>query len=92
MKKYILALSVLAVGLVACSDEWDNHYEVKKQSNGTLWENIAAQTDLTQFSRLLDATGFRTSLNGSQVFTVFAPTDDVFSATECDSLIQLYNE
>ena len=92
MKKYILALSVLAVGLVACSDEWDNHYEVKEQNNGTLWDNIAAQTDLTHFSKLLDATGFRTSLSGSQVFTVFAPTDDVFSATECDSLIELYNE
>lgn len=92
MNKYILALTALTVGLTACSDEWDDHYQVAERTEGTLWENISAQSDLTHFAKVLDATGFSRTLSSSQVFTVFAPTDDAFSLQECDSLIASYNE
>lgn len=92
MNKYILGLSVLAVGLASCSDEWDNHYKAVEQGEGSLWEVISAQSDLTNFAKLLKATDFDRSLNSAQVFTVFAPNNTAFTAQECDSLIEVYNQ
>ena len=92
MNKYILGLSVLAVGLCSCSDEWDNHYKAVEQGDGNLWEAISAQPDLSNFAKLLKATEFDRSLSSSQVFTVFAPDNDALSLQECDSLIDAYNQ
>ena len=91
MNKYLLGLSVLALGLCACSDEWDDHYKVMQQGDGNLWKVISSQSDLSNFAKLLQATNFDRSLSSSQVFTVFAPSNDVFGQTECDSLINEYN-
>jgi len=71
----------------ACSDEWNEHYDPAVTNNGTLWEAISNQNNLSNFTRVVKACGYDLTLNGTQVFTIFAPTDDVFSSEEADALI-----
>lgn len=78
----------------ACSDEWNDHYDrydASMVNNGTLWQAISSQSNLSNFTRVVKACGYDAILNGSQTFSVFAPTDDTFSSTEADSLINVYN-
>lgn len=89
---WLLTLPLVGVGIGACSDEWDSHYEAVSTGNATLWETINAQGDMKNFARLLQETGFSTTLNGSQTFTIFAPTDAVFTETECQTLIDSYKK
>lgn len=79
----------------ACSDEWNDHYDKYDSSvanSGTLWEAISSQSKLSNFTRVVKACGYDAILNGSQTFSVFAPTDDQFTSTQADSLIQVFNE
>ncbi|MCR5132095.1 MAG: fasciclin domain-containing protein [Prevotella sp.] len=76
----------------SCSDEWNEHYEESSSTAGTLWEAIQSQGNLSNFSRVVKACGYDAVLNGSQNFSVFAPTDDVFSSAEADSLIAAFQE
>lgn len=78
----------------ACSDEWNDHYEGNDTSiakSGTLWGAISSQSNLSNFTRVVKACGYDAVLNGSQTFTVFAPTDDQFQAGQADSLIEVFN-
>ncbi len=75
----------------SCTDDWDDHYEVKSLGSGTLWQAISGNEQLSNFTAVLEATGYKSALDGSQVFTVFAPTNDKFSEAERDALIQQYN-
>ena len=45
---------------------------------GKLYTQIAAESDLTQFTTCLELTGYDTIIDISGSFTVFAPTDDAF--------------
>lgn len=93
MKAAGLMLSALAIG--ACSDTWDDHYDGANGvpgSNVSLWETIASNSELTNFARVIDSCGYRASLNGNQVFTVFAPTNAGFSAQQADSVIALFQQ
>lgn len=76
----------------SCTDEWDEHYESTSLGSGSLWQAISNDEQLTNFKSVLEATGYDTALNGSQVFTVFAPTNDNFSEAERDAIIQQYKE
>lgn len=79
----------------ACSDEWNDHYEkfdTSVANSGTLWEAISSQGNLSNFSRVVQACGYDAVLNGSQTFSVFAPTNDQFTSTQADSLINVFNE
>lgn len=78
----------------ACSDEWNDHYNGNDTSiakSGTLWGAISSQGNLSNFTRVVKACGYDAVLNGSQTFTVFAPTDDQFQAGQADSLIEVFN-
>lgn len=78
----------------ACSDEWNDHYNGNDTSiakSGTLWGAISSQGNLSNFTRVVKACGYDAVLNGSQTFTVFAPTDDQFKAGQADSLIEVFN-
>jgi len=79
---------------VACSDSWDDHYDntTTVAEDGTIWEAIKNNTALSNFASVLEACGFDKALNSSQVFTVFAPTNDQFSAAEAAALIQAYKD
>ena len=98
MKKYILynkviGLAVAALTLAACSDTWDDHYDKKGEgtNDATLWQAITQNANLSNFAKVVQGCGFDKSLNSSQVFTVFAPTNDQFSSQEADELIAGYN-
>ena len=85
-------ITAAPAAFTSCSDKWDDHYEAAAMEGGTLWQAISApQSNMTQFARVLQACGYDQVLNGSQTYTVFAPTDDTFTASEADDLIALYN-
>ncbi len=78
---------------VSCSDTWDEHYESLSGGvhEGSLWQAIEQNPDLSNFASVVRATGYDKSLGSSQVFTVFAPTNASFSKEEADVLIKQYN-
>lgn len=92
-----MGLAMAALAFAACSDEWDDHYKnnasgaVGETASTTQWQTISNAGNLTNFARVLQATGYDKVLNGAQVFTVFAPTDDNFTADEADAWIAKYN-
>ena len=90
----VLGLALAALTFTACSDTWDEHYEGVADGTleGSLWQAIEKDGNLSNFASVLKATGFDKSLASSQVFTVFAPTNANFSAEEAAALIAAYNE
>ena len=83
----------LAVSFTSCSETWDDHYDKAsvEVQEGSLWQAMQQNANLSNFTSLLQAVGYDKSLGGSQVFTVFAPTNDCFSKSEADALISEYN-
>lgn len=64
---------------IGCTD-WDDHYDVDGQqmvSDKTLWEEIAARPELSGFMECLENYGYKEKLNGSQMYTVFAPIGEM---------------
>ena len=92
--KKVLGLAVAALTLAACSDTWSDHYEVGSQTvqEGSLWHAISQNSSLSNFASVVAACGYDKSLDGSQVFTVFAPTNDKFSSSDAAELIAAYNQ
>lgn len=90
----VLGLALAALTFTACSDTWDDHYEGTADGiqEGSLWQAIEKDGNLSNFASVLKACGFDKSLASSQVFTVFAPTNATFSAEEAAQLIAAYNE
>lgn len=90
----VLGLAVAAtLAFGACSDDWDEHYDVQQIGNGgTLWEAIAGDENLSNFAMILDSCGYVNSLNGAQVFTVFAPTNNGLSEQEALDWIAAYKK
>lgn len=91
--KTVLGLAIGALTLTGCSDEWDDHYDatVKDVMGGTLWDAIQQDGNLSNFANVLRTCGYDKSLASSQVFTVFAPSNDTFSSSEAEALIAAYN-
>lgn len=91
---FIVCHLSLGVALTACSDTWDEHFEAQAPGvqDGSLWQAIKQNSNLSNFASVVEACGYDKSLNGSQVFTVFAPTNDSFSSSEASALIQTYNQ
>ena len=82
---------------VSCTDTWDDHYEgtltnTSGGNGGTLWEAIKSDASLSNFASVVEGTGYDRSLSSSQVFTVFAPTNDNFSAAEAAALVEQYKQ
>lgn len=98
IKKYIragLLCCGAAVAFTACTDTWDDHYNSVGNSGiheGTLWQAIKSNPDLSNFASVVEASDFAKSLNSSQVFTVFAPTNANFSSEEANQLINQYKK
>ena len=86
----VTAAIVAVLVCAACSDEWNDHYDASVQKTGTLWEAISSQGNLKNFTRVVQECGYDKLLNGSQTFSVFAPTDEHFTAGQADSLIAAF--
>ena len=89
----VIGLALAALTFMACADTWDDHYTSKGEgmNDGSLWQAISQNGSLSNFAKVVQACGYDKQLNSSQVFTVFAPTNDQFSAQEADELIAAYN-
>ena len=87
----LVSCGVAAV-LASCSDTWDEHYDAQSNQaiEGSLWQAIKQNPNLSNFASVAEACGYDKSLGSSQVFTVFAPTNDAFSAEEASQLIAAY--
>ena len=83
-------LGFLALGAVSCTDTWDDHYKQGSMGEGNLWESIKSNQQLSNFAKVIEATGYDKSLASSQVFTVFAPTNDAFSDADANEVINKY--
>lgn len=89
-----LGAVVIALAFMGCSDEWDDHYNATSGTvqEGSLWQAIKADANLSNFARVVEACGYDTTLVGRQMFTVFAPTNDNFSSADADALIATYQQ
>ena len=85
--RHICAALLAGIAFAGCSEEWNDHYDPMAAGDGTLWQTISTHGDLTQFARVVEACGYDVVLDGSQTYSVFAPTDATFTAAEADSLI-----
>lgn len=88
----VLGLAVAVMAFGACTDSWNDHYENKGEglSDASLWQAITQNGNLSNFAKVVEACGYDKALNSSQVFTVFAPTNEHFSAEEANELIAAY--
>lgn len=86
----------VAAALTACTETWDDHYESLGDSSGmhegSLWQAIKSNPNLSNFASVIEGCDFAKTLDGSQVFTVFAPTNDSFSQSEAQALIAEYKQ
>lgn len=84
---------VALTAFTACTETWDEHYgasESQSLGKGTMWEAIENNPELSNFKTLLEATDFSENLKGGQVFTIFAPTNDMMSESEVANLVEQY--
>ena len=83
----------VSLAFTACSDTWDEHYDSQAVGvqEGSLWQAIKQDANLSNFASVVEACGYDKSLASSQVFTVFAPTNDHFSTADAAELIAAYN-
>ena len=89
----------ICAATTACSD-WDDHYDVANSADGsgaTLWEQLKADPQLSDFCKVLEQTkvfrmhkktsvSYADLLSSGQSFTVVAPKNGTFNR---DSLIRL---
>ena len=91
----VIGLAVATLTFVSCTDTWDDHYESlgggeNGVHEGTIWSAIKNNPNMTNFARVIEGCDYVDRLNGSQVFTVFAPTDNDFTSAEAEALIAEY--
>ena len=87
---FIICHLSFSIALTSCSDKWDDHYTEDNKLSGTLWSAMQQNDQLSNFCRVLQTTGYDARLSSSQMFTVFAPTNDHFSEQEADALINRF--
>ena len=81
--KYICAVLAGAAMLVASCTDFDDYNEGytgdgSATSTQTLWQNISANENLSEFASLLKKAGYDEKLKGSQFYTVWAPVNGSF--------------
>ena len=91
MKRYIISIMAIAA-LAACTDEWDVHYAEDKSVEGTLWDALKTRSEVSNFCKVLEATGYDERLKSSQMFAVFAPTNENFAIEVADGWIVRHQE
>ena len=68
------------------SDYNDTPADANPAGNQTLWQNISANGDLTDFASLVKKAGFDVELDNSKSFTVWAPKNGTFNVADYASL------
>lgn len=75
---------------VSCSDRWDEHFSEADAETSTLWQAISSASELSNFASVAAACGYDRILDGSQTYTVFAPTNLALTEDEARQLIADY--
>lgn len=91
----VLGLALAALTLAACNDQWDDHYNdsaLAGTNSGTIWQAMEQNPELSNFLSVAQACGYDKALKSTQAFTVFAPTNNHFSANQAKAVIDLYND
>lgn len=91
MNKYLISSVMLLGGLTACTDNWNEHYNIDQATvQRTLWEQIEADPELSDFAEILDSAYYYTSptkrssmkyselLSQNSKYTVWAPKNNTF--------------
>lgn len=83
-------MAFLAAGAMttACSD-WDDHYDnngVSGSASETIWENVKANANLSQFADLMLKAGYDQVINTTQTYTVWAPLNGTFNYDSLNAL------
>lgn len=83
-------MAFLAAGAMttACSD-WDDHYNnngVSGSASETIWENVKANANLSQFADLMHKAGYDEVINTTQTYTVWAPLNGTFNYDSLNAL------
>lgn len=73
----LLSVFIIVLGLTSCSDDDDNNGAGVQT---TTVVDVALANNLTSLAAALEATDLVTTLQGPGPFTVFAPTNEAFSA------------
>lgn len=85
-----IALWCLFPMVWSCTD-WADHYDEEgKQitTDNTLWKEIEARPELNEFKECLERYGYKDKLNGTQMYTVFAPVGKMDTTNLSDAKIQ----
>lgn len=94
MEKSIIKTLVLgafvALGLTACTETWDDHYSEKEELNSseTLWDVISSQSELSDFAKMLQRTGYDKLLQQNRYYTVWAPVNGFAYSEDDNDLLQ----
>lgn len=91
LKTILLSIAIVAGAVTSCTDTWDDHYSASTLGEGSLWQSIKSNPDLSNFAKVIEAVGYDKALDGSQVFTIFAPTNDSFTEADAQAVIDQYN-
>jgi len=91
----------VGVGSLSSCTDWDDHYEPSVDSGvgGTLWEQLTADPQLSDFCEVLEKTeifrmhkkrgvSYADLLRGGQAFTVMAPVNGTFNKDSLLNLVQ----
>lgn len=86
---FILCSFFFSVALSSCSD-FDDYNKVEPDANvaagQTLWENIKGNVQLSDFAALVQKAGFDDELNQTQYYTVWAPLNGTYNASQFQGL------
>jgi uncharacterized surface protein with fasciclin (FAS1) repeats len=86
-----LRIGLLACFFSSCSD-FSSYNSVVESSNPsadrTLWENISAKGELSDFAQILQAVGYDAVLNAPTTYTVWAPVNGTFNKDSIMALAQ----
>ena len=95
MVKWMMCATIIILHssfVISCSDRWDEHYSEADVETSTLWQMISSVSELSNFASVAEACGYDRILDGSQTYTVFAPTNLALSEAEARQLIAEYRQ
>ena len=79
--RWMFTLIAFSVILTGCNDQWDNHVAPDgKYMDGTVLDAIKSNSNLSEFYKMIEETGYDVVLKESPGFTVLAPDNSALSA------------
>jgi uncharacterized surface protein with fasciclin (FAS1) repeats len=79
-KPFLWLFWLVFLSLGGCKDGYEEYWKYDEKQEGFLYTKIKEDPQLSTFSKALDKTGVGAALNKAGVFTVFAPTNEAFTA------------